>query len=343
MAKRLAAFRRDVMLSKLRLLSMLRDLKEKGARIVGISAPSRASTLVNYVGLDDGIIDYVCEIPGSLKIGKCMPGTQIPVVDEARLFADQPDCAIIFSWHIADELAPKLKAKGFRGQADHAAAGATVIYKGETMIDWPKINVTAHHQGLAVDGDHRARSRIRARRQARTLSCGRPAGLHRHRRAHAGRANSDRDGNTVRRWSASPGNCRPGWSTRAKPPRGRCRRELLEETGFPAEPCMNSAAYAPCTARLSNRVHSFFVETGPRADQPADRGRHRAQAGDAAGTGRADPGRRIRAATCISAPCCSPACAATSTSGSSARRSQAVDLDQSAGLLSLDWLSEKLQ
>lgn len=116
MTQRLEAFRREVVLSKLRLYSLLRELKEKGARICGISAPSRASTLVNYVGLDEGIVDYVCEIPGSLKIGKCMPGTQIPVVDESKLFADQPDCAIIFSWHIADELAPKLKAKGFRGQ-----------------------------------------------------------------------------------------------------------------------------------------------------------------------------------------------------------------------------------
>jgi hypothetical protein len=116
MAKRLATFRHDVILSKLRLLAMLRDLKEKGARVAGISAPSRASTLVNYVGLDEGLIDYVCEIAGSLKIGKYMPGTQIPVVDEAKLYSDQPDCAVIFSWHIADELAPKLKAKGFRGQ-----------------------------------------------------------------------------------------------------------------------------------------------------------------------------------------------------------------------------------
>jgi hypothetical protein len=116
MVKRLATFRHDVILSKLRLLAMLRDLKEKGARVAGISAPSRASTLVNYVGLDEGLIDFVCEIPGSLKIGKCMPGTQIPVVDEAKLYSDQPDCAVIFSWHIADELAPKLKAKGFRGK-----------------------------------------------------------------------------------------------------------------------------------------------------------------------------------------------------------------------------------
>ncbi|HMF21745.1 MAG TPA: class I SAM-dependent methyltransferase [Pseudolabrys sp.] len=116
MRKRLDAFRHDVVLSKLRLLSMVRDVKEKGERIVGISAPSRASTLVNYVGLDEGVIDYVCEIAGSLKIGKCMPGTEIPVVDEAKLYADQPDCAIIFSWHIADELAPKIRAKGFRGR-----------------------------------------------------------------------------------------------------------------------------------------------------------------------------------------------------------------------------------
>ena len=104
------------MLSKLRLHTLIRDVKEKGGRIVGISAPSRASTLFNYVGLDESIIDYVCEIQGSLKIGKCMPGTLIPVVEESQMFVDQPECAIIFSWHIADELAPKLRAKGYRGK-----------------------------------------------------------------------------------------------------------------------------------------------------------------------------------------------------------------------------------
>jgi hypothetical protein len=115
MRARLAKFRNDVMLSKLRLHALIRDVKEKGGRIVGISAPSRASTLVNYVGLDEAIVDYVCEIEGSLKIGKCMPGTLIPVVEESRMFRDQPECAIIFSWHIAGELAPKLRAKGYKG------------------------------------------------------------------------------------------------------------------------------------------------------------------------------------------------------------------------------------
>ena len=51
-----------------------------------------------------------------------------------------------------------------------------------------------------------------------------------------------------------------------------CRRELLEETGLTAERVDALGTYSPCTARLSNRVHSFFVETGPpggaRASEP---------------------------------------------------------------------------
>jgi hypothetical protein len=115
-SKRLAGFKHDVVLSKLRLMSMLRDLKEKGVRIAGIGASARAGTMISYVGLDEAIIDYVCETAGARTIGKCMPGTQIPVVDESRLFADQPDCAVIFSSPGADELALRLKAKGFKGQ-----------------------------------------------------------------------------------------------------------------------------------------------------------------------------------------------------------------------------------
>ncbi len=111
-----AEFRRRVVLSKLKLQTLLSGIKAKNDRIYGISAPSRASTLVNYVGLDDGIIDMVLEVKGSYKTGKYLPGTLIPVEDEARLYNDQPEYALLFSWHIADELIPKLKAKGFRGR-----------------------------------------------------------------------------------------------------------------------------------------------------------------------------------------------------------------------------------
>ena len=109
-------FKNRIVLSKLKLHSLLLNIKNKNGKIYGISAPSRASTLINYVGLDDGIIDYVMEVKGSHKIGKCIPGTLIPIVDESKLFEDQPDYALLFSWHIADELIPKLRQKGYKGK-----------------------------------------------------------------------------------------------------------------------------------------------------------------------------------------------------------------------------------
>jgi hypothetical protein len=111
-----AQFRAKVSQSKLDLMGLLRDVRKDGSKVYAIGAPSRASTLVNYVGLDAAIIDCVLEIKGSYKIGKYMPGTLIPVLDEQKLFDDQPEYALLFSWHIADELAAKLRQLGFRGK-----------------------------------------------------------------------------------------------------------------------------------------------------------------------------------------------------------------------------------
>ena len=109
-------FKGGVVQSKLGLLALLNEIKRAGQRVYGVGAPSRASTLINYVGLDDGILDCVLEIKGSYKIGKYIPGTMIPVIEESRLFEDQPDFALLLSWHIADELIPKFKERGFKGR-----------------------------------------------------------------------------------------------------------------------------------------------------------------------------------------------------------------------------------
>ena len=46
-------------------------------------------------------------------------------------------------------------------------------------------------------------------------------------------------------------------------PAAACARELLEETGHPARTVqLLGAPTAPCTGRLSNRIHSYFVEAG---------------------------------------------------------------------------------
>lgn len=109
-------FRSRVAQTKLDLLAMLADIKREGKRVYGLGAPSRATTLINYVGLDDFLIDCVLEISTSPKVGRFIPGTRIPVLDEARLFSDPPDYTLLLSWHIAPELTRKLRDKGYKGK-----------------------------------------------------------------------------------------------------------------------------------------------------------------------------------------------------------------------------------
>ncbi|MDG7024402.1 MAG: class I SAM-dependent methyltransferase [Nitrososphaerota archaeon] len=107
-AARVEAFR-------INLKILLWKLKGEHKRIVGISAPARSSTLLNFCGLGPDILDYVVET-SPLKIGKYTPGTYIPIVDENRFFEDEPDYALLLSWHLAEDLIPKLKEGGFSGR-----------------------------------------------------------------------------------------------------------------------------------------------------------------------------------------------------------------------------------
>ena len=109
-------FKKNVVQSKLNLYSILKKLKNKNKKIYGIGAPSRASTLINYVGLDENIIDCVLEIEGSYKIGSYIPGKKIPILSEKKLYNDPPDFVILFSWHIASELKLNLRKKGYKGK-----------------------------------------------------------------------------------------------------------------------------------------------------------------------------------------------------------------------------------
>jgi ADP-ribose pyrophosphatase len=59
-------------------------------------------------------------------------------------------------------------------------------------------------------------------------------------------------------WELPAGLINPG-----EDPADCCRRELIEETGFAALSVHPLGCYAPCTARLSNRLHAFFVMVDP--------------------------------------------------------------------------------
>ncbi|OUU67568.1 MAG: methyltransferase [Candidatus Pelagibacter sp. TMED64] len=109
-------FNKTIVNSKVNLFSLISKIKKDNKKIYGIGAPSRSSTLINYVGLNEQIIDCVLEIDGSYKIGHYIPGTKIPILNEKILYKDQPEYVILFSWHIKDELKKNLKKRGFKGK-----------------------------------------------------------------------------------------------------------------------------------------------------------------------------------------------------------------------------------
>ena len=114
--KSFVQFKQNVVNSKIKLFNIINKLKTGNKSIFGVGAPSRASTLINYLGLDQDIIDCVLEIDGSYKIGNYIPGTKIPILNENILKQKKPNYLLLFSWHIKDELKKNLRKKGFKGK-----------------------------------------------------------------------------------------------------------------------------------------------------------------------------------------------------------------------------------
>ena len=88
------------------LRSFLKDLKDNNKTIYAYGAPVKGNTLLNYMRIDDTIIDKVVEV-NPLKIGKYTPGTNIPVTEES--LEDLPDYYLLLSHNFKDEILKKNK------------------------------------------------------------------------------------------------------------------------------------------------------------------------------------------------------------------------------------------
>ncbi len=109
-------FRDKVIESKLNFYNLLSNINLNKHKVYGISAPSRATTLVNYLGLNSDTLKCILEINGSKKIGHYLPGTNIPIYDESKLYIDQPKYVLILSWHISKEIMYNLRKNGYKGK-----------------------------------------------------------------------------------------------------------------------------------------------------------------------------------------------------------------------------------
>jgi 2-polyprenyl-3-methyl-5-hydroxy-6-metoxy-1,4-benzoquinol methylase len=106
--KRLKEFEKDVKQQNQDLNSLLKKIKLEGKKIVGVGAPAKGITLMNYCKIDENILEYITE-KAPLKIGKFCPGMHIPILPDEKLIEDKPDYAIIFAWNFAKEIMNNLK------------------------------------------------------------------------------------------------------------------------------------------------------------------------------------------------------------------------------------------
>ena len=116
--KKLLDFKDRVLNSKLEFYNLLTRIRKnkKNLKIAGISAPSRSTTLINYLGLDENIIEYIFEVKGSKKIGMYLPGTKIKIIEEKIQKLKKYDYLLIFSWHIQKDIIKVLRKKGYKGK-----------------------------------------------------------------------------------------------------------------------------------------------------------------------------------------------------------------------------------
>lgn len=88
-------------------VSFLIDAKRQGLKVGAYGAAAKGNTLMNFAGIRPDLLPYVVD-RAAAKQGKFMPGSRIPIVDEAHLRADQPDRIVILPWNIKDEVMVQL-------------------------------------------------------------------------------------------------------------------------------------------------------------------------------------------------------------------------------------------
>jgi hypothetical protein len=89
-------------------LSFLLGAKREGKVVVGYGAAAKGNTLLNYAGVRADLIPFVVD-RNPAKQNKFLPGSRIPIVDEARLKQVKPDYVVIFPWNLKSEIMEQLK------------------------------------------------------------------------------------------------------------------------------------------------------------------------------------------------------------------------------------------
>jgi SAM-dependent methyltransferase len=89
------------------LLMFLIKARQAGKSVAGYGAAAKGNTLLNYAGVRPDLLPFVVD-RNPAKQDKFMPGSRIPIVDEAHLKQSRPDYVLILPWNLRTEVAEQL-------------------------------------------------------------------------------------------------------------------------------------------------------------------------------------------------------------------------------------------
>ena len=103
-----ARFQNNAIKIKNDFLDFLLHIRKSGKKVIGYGAAAKGNTLMNFASINTSDIECVIDRSPE-KQGKMLPGSRIPVYDEAHLKKIKPDYIIIFPWNLKREIVLQLQ------------------------------------------------------------------------------------------------------------------------------------------------------------------------------------------------------------------------------------------
>ncbi|GMQ83142.1 MAG: class I SAM-dependent methyltransferase [Rhodothermia bacterium] len=112
--------------SREKFLEVLNRGKKEGRRVIGYAATSKSTTVINYCGITDDLIEYIVDTTPS-KQGMFSPGAHLPIKPHEEFSSAYPDYAVLFAWNHLNEIMQKETTYSIRG-------GKWIVYVPEVKV-----------------------------------------------------------------------------------------------------------------------------------------------------------------------------------------------------------------
>ena len=112
--KTLKSFFNEIKKIKIKLITLLKEIKKRGQTIHGYGASTKGNVLLQYFGIDKFFIDYISE-RNPLKYGLYTPGTKIEIISEENSRKIKPNFYLVLPWHFKKEILSREKNIRTRG------------------------------------------------------------------------------------------------------------------------------------------------------------------------------------------------------------------------------------